>query len=308
MDKKTIRYNDAEWYGGIDLVVNYTLEDGVLTILYEGSYIHRNPAKDAEEIAWDFKCIPYAWSRYESPFVDLDFHTVILEPGFKCIEEDFFTGCKNLKKVIIPDTITEIHPGFAKGIKLDYLNENGLLFMGNEDNPRHFLMGCVADFKEEHLNIPEGVYYIHAEAFADRCTIKTITFPRTLKKIGKYSFKGISLKNLIIPDFGIGEDEMASCWYWGFCKGCLLESISVPYNHYLFYLDNKDEEHVDWWHAFANCTIMFRNAQGAPALVLPPDPTPKFNEPQPWEYPEDDEFENIKSIDDYTADDDALPF
>ena len=322
MDKKTIRYNDAEWYGGINLVVNYTLEEGVLTVLFDGSFIHRNPANDAEEIAWDFKCIPYAWSRYESPFVDLDFHTAVLEPGFTSIEEDFFTGCINLKRVIIPDTITEIHLGYAKGIKLEYLKENGLLFMGNDDNPRHFLMGCVADFNEEHLNIPEGVNYIHAimpsdsawlnvtppDAFAGRSTIKAVTFPKTLKKIGKYAFMGISLKNLFIPDFGIGEDEIADYWYWGFCKGCSLESISVPYNHYLFYLDNKDEEHVDWWHAFPNCTITFRKPDGATALILPPDPNPKFNEPQPLELPEDESFEDIKSKVEDSISDGELPF
>lgn len=308
MNKKTIRYNDAQWYGGLDLVVNYTLEDGVLTVLYDGSFIHQNPAKDAEEIAWDFKCIPYAWSRYESPFVDLDFHTAVLEPGFKCIEADFFTGCKNLKKVIIPDTINEIHPDFAKGIRLEFLNENGLLFMGNDGNPRHFLMGCVEDYNEEHLDIPEGVHYIHAGAFADRRGVKTVTFPKSLKNIGKYSFKGTSLRNLVIPDFGIGEEEMASDWYWGFCKGCTLESISVPYNHYLFYLDSKDEEHVDWWHAFADCAITFRNPDGTPALVLPPDPDPKFNEPQPWEYPEDEEFEEIEINVEDTSDDAELPF
>lgn len=279
--KETIRYNDSEWYTGLDLVVNYTLIDGVLTVIHEGSYMHHNPAKDAEAVYWDFKGVPYTWSHYESPFVDLDFHTAVLEPGFTDIKADFFTGCKNLKKVVIPDTALEIHPDFARGVNLEYQNDKGLLFMGNAKNPHHFLMGCDDEFREGHLIIPEGVNCVHAGAFDGKDFIKELSLPQTLKGLGKYSFRGTSIKSLFIPDKGLGEDETASRWYFGVFVGCPLENISVPYNHYEFYLENTDMEHVDWWHAFPNCTIGFRQSEGGYAEVLPPDEDPKFNEPQP---------------------------
>lgn len=303
----TIRYNDDKWYGGIDLAVNYILENGVLTVLHEGSFIHHNPAKDAEEIYWDEEGIPYKWSRYESPFVDLDFHTAIIEPGFKEIEADFFTGCRHLKRVEIPETIEKIHIDFARGVELEYYNENGLLFLGNDRNRRHFLMGCAEDFRQEHLMIPEGTNFVFCGAFEDKNFIKTVSFPYSLKTIWNNAFRNTDIKELEIPAYGIGENEEAGGWYWGFCKDCLLRSISVPFNHYRFYVEHKDWEHVDWWHAFPDCKIIFRNPDGSAAEFLPPDPNPRFN----WDNCDPLDLSALKGYSDTEDEedtDDSFPF
>ena len=150
MREGTIKYRDAfrwpEFWG--TPVVHYRLsKDGVLTVVRKDSCMHANPAPDAAETVHydEGKYSHSTWSRYESPFADLEFHTAILEDGFEYVAEGFFSGCKGLKKIILPESVKEIHPHFADNSPVEFLNEGGLLYLGTADNPHHFLVGGADD-------------------------------------------------------------------------------------------------------------------------------------------------------------------
>ena len=289
MKEGTIEYRDAfRWGKGWgDRMVNYRLsDDGVLTVVRKNSLIVANPAPDAVETEHYDEVGKYSystWDRYESPFVDLEFHTAILEDGFDCIEEGFFSGCKGLKKIILTDSIKQIRPHFADNTPVEYLNEGGLLYLGTADNPHYFLVGCADDYDCENLVIAEGTHYVSDGAFDGKTCIRgNISFPASLVRLGELAFRGTSIKHLYIPD----RYNRAIFWVYAFQSRYyiddynirtdepLLESISVPYGYYEDYLENKDETYGDWWHRFVNCAITFRNPDGTTAAVLPPDPAP----------------------------------
>ena len=290
MKEGTIEYRDAFRWGGEwrkDRVVKYRLsDDGVLTVVREGSCMAANPAPDAVEDEHYDETGDYShstWDRYESPFADLEFHTAILEDGFDFIAQGFFSGCKGLKKIIMTDSVKMIRPHFADNSPVEYLNEGGLLYLGTADNPHYFLVGCDDDYDSENLVIAEGTHYVSDGAFDGKTCIRgDISFPASLERLGELSFRGTSIKHLCIPDDGVGGwmSAFQSRYYiddFHIRKDeSLLESISVQYGLYEDYLKNKDTVGEDWWHRFVNCRITFRNPDGTTAAVLPPDPAPLF--------------------------------
>ena len=315
MKEGTVKYRDAfRWPDWETPVVNYRLsKDGVLTVVCKNSSMHANPAPDAAETMHYDEGQYYhsTWSRYESPFADLEFHTAILEDGFDCIEAGFFSGCKGLKKIILTDSIKQIRPHFADNSPVEYLNEGGLLYLGTADNPHYFLVGCADDYDCENLVIPEGTVYVSDGAFDGKTCIRgEISFPASLVRLGENAFRGTSVKHLYIPDNAFGNNVGNWCTafqnrYYDFYGDLhtdntpLLESISVPYGCYEAYL-KCDGRCGDWWHGFVNCAITFRSPDGTTAEVLPADPTPKFFDEDLDEYDEyDDEEEDthIRYID-----------
>ena len=188
-------------------MVNYKLSDeGVLTVLRKNSRMVANPAPDAVETKHYDEVGNYlysTWDRYESPFVDLEFHTAVFEDGFDSIEDGFFCGCKGLKKIILTDSIKEIRSHFADNSPVEYLNEGGLLYLGTADNPHYFLVGCADDYDCENLVIAEGTHYVSDGAFDGKSCIRgEISFPTSLVRFGVFAFRGTSIKHLYIPDDG----------------------------------------------------------------------------------------------------------
>lgn len=92
--------------------------------------------------------------EYESQFVHLDFHTAVIGKNIRHLCQGCFNGCKNLRKIILPHTIEAIEAPIANNTAVEYFEENGLLFLGSETNPRLALMGSRDDFADEKVVIP----------------------------------------------------------------------------------------------------------------------------------------------------------
>ena len=99
---------------------------------------------------------------FESPFVHIDFHTAVIGKDVKYLCEGCFNGCKNLRKIILSDSVDAIEWPIAKDAGLEYFEEDGLLFLGSENNLRLALVGCVDDYGADEVVIPAATKVIAA--------------------------------------------------------------------------------------------------------------------------------------------------
>lgn len=169
------------------------------------------------------------------------------------IGEDAFVNNKDITKIVLPQTITEI--------------------MGQA-------FGACANLTE--INLPEGLTDIDDEAFKYCINLPSITFPSTLKYIGNHAFDHCQkLNSILLPDSleDLGEYAFTSCFKASkltigsklrlvgaaaFYGTPVLSSITVsPTNHYfsfdgvgLYYnIDEPDESGKE--HAYKANTLYF---------------------------------------------------
>lgn len=144
-----------------------SLADGTLRI--DGTYW----------LAGNVTCREYEWGlerEYESPFVHLDFHTAVIGKGIRHLCQGCFNGCRNLRKIILPHTIEAIEAPIANDTAVEYFEENGLLFLGSENNPRLALMGYRDDFADEKVVIPADTKVV-ADNADWPVHVKTLIYP-----------------------------------------------------------------------------------------------------------------------------------
>lgn len=61
------------------------------------------------------------------------------------------------------------------------------------------LMIAIAERTLTDLVLPEGVVDVSNNAFYSWKTLKTVSFPSTLERVGMYSFRGASFEELVFP-------------------------------------------------------------------------------------------------------------
>ncbi len=236
--------------------MQYRLTDEGILIISGNSWVCRKPAPDAESVEIDeYDGEVTEWSEYVSQFKDLDFHTVIIEEGVIGLDNRCFEGCWNLRKILLPATLYSIYADIAKDTPLEYLNENGLLYLGTQDNPHHVLMGCTPEFNQSKLAIAEGTVTIAHEAFYGKNFIREVVLPKSLEYMGRQCFAGTSIKDFYIPEGPLADDE----WILAFDSDefdLSLESLSLPTEMYENYLNEQD------WYDSLPCRLIFRQENG----------------------------------------------
>ena len=130
-----------------------------------------------------------------------------------------FSGCQNIKEIIIPATCTSVGYGaFFECKKLhDVTLPNGM-----DKIDEDLFYGCES---LENIEIPASVKSIGLNAFNDCKKLKSIKLPDGIQSIGKQAFFGCSsLKNVNIPDNikEIPEQLFANC--------SSLTKVDLPYN------------------------------------------------------------------------------
>ena len=252
---------------GEDLLMDYTLtEDGILTIS-GNTHLFSIPAPEAKPYYEEPEGAPCGWSEYVSQFMDLDFHTVIIDEGIRLLGEECFKDCKKFKKIILPEKMPAIRKNFAVGSPLEYTEKDGLLFLGPPSNPLYYLMGATDDFHDEILVIPEGAVFIANDAFQGKKCIREVVFPSTLEFAGWNTFDGTSIKDVFIPEGKLAYDETLIAFDG---QDINLKSISVPYSMYKDYKEGNDYGWVEAYNRTAK--IIFRNPDDSIAEILEPLP------------------------------------
>jgi len=134
-----------------------------------------------------------------------------------------------LKKIILPDSFTEISEGMFNGMeKLEEVVCEGNISIIR----RNAFGGC--GFTE--FTVPDGVKYINDGAFSGCENLKTIHLPDGLEHIGDGCFKGCtSLENIILPESvtNLGKEIFRNCPN--------LKKLNIPVN-----AANSVQQHTFW--------------------------------------------------------------
>ena len=156
------------------------------------------------------------------------------------ILEDGFSGCKNLKKITIPNTIKNIGDNaFAGCGELEYNKHDNALYLGNEENPYLILVKAV-NTTITRCTVNENAFAICDNAFAGCKNLTTIDI-KNVKVIGSYAFKNCSslTDDIVIPE---GSSHIGPETFFGCTK---IKKVTIPAS-----VTNIG------YKAFANCTSL----------------------------------------------------
>ena len=148
--------------------------------------------------------------------------------GVKRISSNIRVNMSNLRKVILPETVTEIcsnafNSGNVRNItefvipsSVDTIGVNAFgrtRWVGDREDDiviNNILYAC--RFSGPTLDIPDGIKAIAGGVFKENKEIRTVVFPKSLKKIGEQAFAECpNLRSVILPE-GIEYLE-EQCFY-----------------------------------------------------------------------------------------------
>ena len=132
----------------------------------------------------------------------------VIPEGCSVIDRYAFADCENLKRIIVPSTVTDISYEsilLCKGLVGVFVDERNATFSSIDGNlyskdGEKFLRLCVS-VENINLTLPDGVVEI-ADGAAYGCdNLFTIKLPESLTSIGKSSFSNCeNLTNITIPE------------------------------------------------------------------------------------------------------------
>lgn len=161
------------------------------------------------------------------------------------IGDNAFDFCHKIKDISIPRTVTKIgNAAFYACNNLEYirhscvltsLGEGALdetLWLSNQPNGCVYFANCLYKYKGEmpentSVEVIDGTLFICDFAFESCDNLVNITFPNTLKYIGRYAFSGCkSLTSIIIPN---SVDSIAIMAFTG-CQSLVNVELSTSLN------------------------------------------------------------------------------
>ena len=201
---------------------------------------------------------------------------IVLPDGIKSVT----VFSENLKKMNIPDTTEELWVTQYENLN-SCIYENGLYYLGNNNNPYFFLVGMDKDIKKVNISkksvgigayafseltelkevtIPDNIKYLSGITFFHCEKIETIVLGSGIKDIGDWFLYGTfpQLKNItvsndfrtigrgaIFPSGAFVDGHSTECPYWN-----EVEELEDSHMYYLQTADNK--YHALWLHEGSN--------------------------------------------------------
>lgn len=143
--------------------------------------------------------------------------SVVISDGIQILGWDVFSGCKKLKNITIPESVTAFMGRVFVGTP--WLNKK------RKENPLVIINGLLIDgIKcEGDVVIPKGVTDVVSEAFCNCRGITSVSIPDGVTGLGHRAFQGCKkLTSVTLPDTvtEIGEEAFEGCK--------ALENLNVP--------------------------------------------------------------------------------
>ena len=135
----------------------------------------------------------------------------------RVIKEEAFKNCRNIKNIILPDSITEIqNSAFSYCTSLESINiPAGVTSIGN-----YAFDSCTS---LESINIPMGITSIGDYAFEDCTALKSVVIPQSVTNIGYAAFSRCD--KLVSIDIPMGVSMISNHTF----ENCIsLTAINIP--------------------------------------------------------------------------------
>lgn len=130
---------------------------------------------------------------------------LVFEEGIETIDAAVFSGCKNLERVSLPESLQYLGSGAFKGspwYEQAMEEMNGCIYIGN------FLISSKEDIETADIRI--GTKNICGSAFKGREQLQSISLPESLEIIQEQAFCGCSkLKEVVIPKSVTKVEDLA---------------------------------------------------------------------------------------------------
>ena len=143
--------------------------------------------------------------------------SITLLDGAVEIPEGAFAGCTALREVIIPKSVVKIGKNVFEGCSsLDLVTQDGFIIC------QGWCLGY-AGGAAISLCIPNGVYGVVDGAFKDRTSLRSITFPTSLRFIGEDAFAGCTgIEEILLPEGLARVNDRA------FCNCTYAQTVKLP--------------------------------------------------------------------------------
>lgn len=128
----------------------------------------------------------------EKAFMNASVSEVVLPTSIKAILSKAFSGCKNLKKIDLPDAIEYLGPSC--------FSQSGLTELAFPNSLKSIPSYCCLNCSElETISIGQQVEKIKKGAFHGCSKIRSVTLPEKLSEIEDWAFTGTSITTIIFP-------------------------------------------------------------------------------------------------------------
>ena len=152
--------------------------------------------------------------------------SISLKKPIESIGSFAFDYCSSLSSVDIPNTVKYIgilafdHCSKLSKVNISDLNSWCLIDFDDRVFTSNFILH-IQNSLITIINIPDGISEIKPYAFDGFKNISGVTFPKTVKKIGKYAFRRCGIKSLALPE------NLDSIMYGAFCETSIRE-LNIP--------------------------------------------------------------------------------
>ncbi|MBR2987333.1 MAG: leucine-rich repeat domain-containing protein [Clostridia bacterium] len=178
-----------------------------------------------------FRYIALADGSYKiERLLDKSATAVIIPDGVSEIAPYAFSDAKELKKLYLAASVKTVGAFAFSGctalrdVHLESLEAyTGIAFENSYAAPGEYARFFFADAKPiTHYEIPDGTKEILPFAFKGMSTLKTVTFPESLKKIGYDAFVACGLESLTLPD------TLCEIGSYAFASNPALTKVTLP--------------------------------------------------------------------------------
>ena len=207
----------------------------------------------------------------QSPWINLDVKSIVIEEGITQFYADTFSSFKNLESITIPTSLIRVSSlntlSGKVNFKVDKFNNNFSSFDGALYDKNKLKIWLYAKDKiNPDYALPDGITIVDASAFADGSSLRSIILPNTLGNIRSNTFNNCSALETVyigknITEIGSnafdGCDSLSTVYYNGTedeWNSIVIESgndnlinAKIVYNQSVVYynLNNNDETLVN---------------------------------------------------------------
>ena len=184
--------------------------------------------------------VQYAIGKHENAFYIPD--------GVMIIKDCAFQECRNLTKITISDSVTNIGNyvfRFCSNLEQINVSPNNLHYISIDGNLytryRETLVQYAIGKQEDEFNIPDGVMIIKDCAF-ESCKLSKITIPDSVTTIGGWAFSGCyDLNSIVIPK---NVTSIGECAFQNIAIYC--ELVSQPSGWHSSWYPYRPVNRVYW--------------------------------------------------------------